>query len=725
MSGMEREPRDEDVIDLREYWRVVWGRKWSIISLAGVITLATAMVVFSLKPVYRATAMVMVESSKSNVVSIEEIYGIEGAGREYFQTQFEILKSRTLVDRLVTKLKLVDHAEYLPDDDAPRFDFKRYLPAELRVDERAPTAAERHDEVVEAVIERLTIAPVRNTQLVKISFEANDPALARDVPNQLADLYIVGDLEGRLSMTQKATTWLTERLGGLRKQLEGSEQRLQAFRDRSGLVDIQGVSAAPARQLEQAMSRLAASNEKRTVAESLHRQVQSLKGRSLEAYESLPAVLRHPLVQQFKAAEAEAGREVAELTKRYGAKHPKMVAARSKLEAAQGNTRQQIAKVVTGIEKEFEAARANEQAQQREVARLKKELQEINRKEYELETLERDATANRELYGMFLTRFKETDVAVGMQSAIARVVDPSVLPREPSKPRKGLILAVSLVLGMLFGVLLAFLREHLDNTFKGQEDTEQRLGLTVLGFLPLLKLRGKLKHRAFRTLESEPKGAFAECVRTVRTGVTLSGLDDPHKVLVVTSSVPGEGKSTVAASLAMSLAQMETVLLIDADLRRPSIGTMFELDGKESGLSALVAGTEEGSDCIHRTEIENLHVLPAGIVPPNPLELLASKRFADLLEKLASVYDRIVIDSAPTHAVSDAMVLSRHASAVLYVVKADDTTYHVAQTGIRKLRQVDAPLLGVVLNQIDLKKASRYYGKYGYYGYGSYSYAEG
>ncbi|MBL4623581.1 MAG: polysaccharide biosynthesis tyrosine autokinase, partial [Flavobacteriales bacterium] len=402
-----------------------------------------------------------------------------------------------------------------------------------------------------------------------------------------------------------------------------------------------------------------------------------------------------------------------------GHKHPNIIATKSELKTAKNNTHKQIRRIVSGIKKEYEVARANERAVERELASSKNEARGINKKEYKLRILERDVSSNRQLYDMFLTRFKETNVSDDMQTTIARVVDPSVVSYIAHKPKKKLIVGIALVLGLFISVLLAFLLEYLDATFKSVEDVEKRLGMTVLGILPLLK--DNIDDRSVKTHFIENgKSNYSESIRTIRTGVMLSGLDNPHKIILVTSSVPSEGKSSLACNLAMAVGQMEKVLLIDADMRRPTIGRTFGFSPATPGLSNLVAGTEPVEQCINKLEGTDIDIMTSGIVPPNPLELLSSKKFEEILMSLSEQYDRVIIDSAPTQTVSDSMMLSQYASAVIYVVKSDETPYHVAEQGIKRMHEVKAPLLGVVLNKVDVSKSQSYYGYYGYgQGYGT------
>ncbi len=721
---------EESSINLQDYFRVIGKFKWNIVGLSVVITVLGLLVIFSLPQIYRSTATLILEAGASKVVSIPDLFSVDGNKRGFYWTQAQILKSRELAERVIDRLNISEHYEYKIERRGGGFSFKDLLPKGILPQHDEVSLEQNTDKVNELIrssivakfSSNLSVEVVNNSQVVYISFDSGDPELAAKVPNALVDIYIESILESRLEMTRKATSWLTSRLENLRKNLEDSEKALQDYRERSGLIDVEGVRTTVAAKLAELTSRLVEARKLRAQAENIYNQVNGVK--DMERLEAIPSVLGHPLVNQFKQNEADALRVLSELRQRYGDKHPKIVAAATELETIRANIRKQIRQIISGIKSEYDLAVADERAIADDVRKVELEVQEINRKEYELRVLERDVESNRQLYDMFLTRFKETSIADDMQSPIGRLVDPARPSFSPYKPNvQNLSLAV-FVASVVFSIVLAFVMEFLDHTFKGIEDVERRLKLSLIGVLPLMRNMKENKSPQKQFL-SDKRSNFSESVRTIRTGLLLSGLDNPHKVVEVTSSLPGEGKSTVAVNLALALAEMEKVLLLDADMRRPSVGKTFGFDPKVTGLSALVAGSAKASECIHKVEDTNLWILPSGIVPPNPLELLSSKRFADVLQQLGEVYDRIVIDSAPTQAVSDALVLSKHASALLYVVKADTTPYHVAQQGIKRLREVNAPLLGVVLNRVDIEKATGYgksgYGYQGYYssGYGS------
>jgi len=713
----------DDEIDLRQLWLSIYRRKWSIIALTLVVAMLSVLVVFNITPIYQASATLQIENKAANVVSIEQVYGIDGAGNEYLQTQFELLKSRALAERVVRQLSLDTHPEFDPrQQPAPLVDWRGVIKSLLPitpddVTAAAPTEAEIFDGVVRAFRERIGVSPQGKTQLVVVSVEMADRATAALAANALADGYIESQLEAKLEMTQTATSWMNDRLVGLKDSLADSERRLQAFLEQENLVDLQGITTVSANELSSTGERLTDASRERNAAESMYRQVSAISSSNYRRLASVPAVISDPVVAQFKAAEATASARVQELSRRYGAKHPAMVAAQSDLNSARESLKAQVAQVVGSIENNYRLAVANEQGLKSSFEQNKEQIQNISRNEFRLRELQREVETNRSLYDTFMTRLKETSATQDLETVNARVVDRAVVPNAPIKPKKSLIVALATLLALMLGIGLALLLDMLNNTFKGTEAIENKLNLPVLGILPLLK--GKHLKAARLFIQGKDK-AFAESVRTIRTGLVLSGMAHPYKVTVVTSSVPGEGKTSVSSNLALALGQMENTLLIDADMRRPTVAKHYEFAAGTPGLANLIAGTARLEECVQ--QVDGISVLPAGMVPPNPLELLSSERFGEVLAQLSEQYDRIIIDTAPTQAVSDALVLAGHANAVIYVVKSESTSIPQVQAGVGKLLQLGAPVKGVVLNQLDVKKAAKYgYSYGGYYDYYGYS----
>ena len=731
---------EHDLAERLRFWRrSVAKQKWAALGVALSVILTTCYFVFSATPIYVAFATLYIEPDRVKVVKIDEVYGGgTGAGREHLQTQAEIIKSHDLHKKLVRKLKLhvtpavanepKTEAEaqasplmtaWLPTDWLP----SSWLALMQQPDKPAATEEEQITAIAGAIGGGLKVDIIRNSQLIRISFESADREFAARIPNALAEAYIENDLDGRMKMTQQANAWLTERLAGLRQKVTAAEQGLQSFRDREKIVAVNTVALSGAgNQLFQLTGNLVVLRQKRTEAENDHNLVQAALKRK-DPLDSIPAIKNNPAVQRAKNVEIDLAQKLSETTKRYGHEHPRMIALDAEVKAARDNTQKQMELAVAAVRTAVEVARANEQSVERALAETKSSIHNMNRKEFDLGVLEREVTASRQLYDMFLSRFRETSVARDMQSTIARVIDPATVPEIPVRPNKRKAIMFATMLGVMLGIMLAFLLEHLDNTVKSADDVEQKLRAPLLAVLQKLKSRDTDELAYVVLGNAQP--IYAESIRTLRTSVMMSALDDPHKVLLVTSSVPEEGKTTVAINLAVAFGQIKKVCLVDADMRRPSIAKNLKIDRSAPGLSHLVAGTEPAANCIHLDKESGIHVLPSGVVPPNPQELLSSRRFSDVMKDLHKMFDIVVIDSPPLQLMSDALVLSSHVNAVIYVVKANFTPHQISRAGLERLRKVGAPTLGVVLNQLDTRKADKYYGygKYSIYGkdYGYYS----
>lgn len=719
-----QQPLDDDFIDLGRLFRAVMRYKWGILGLAFAITLATGLVVSSMQPIYQASASIVLEVEAANVVNVEDVYTVGGQyDYNYNQTQFEILQSRNLAERVVRRLELHKHPAFLPEpeEEEPGFSLRSLLPASEKEPPVQRTAEEEEELAIQAatgtVAYGLSISPVQYSYVVYLNYESNDPALAARIVNAIAEEFIASNLETRLDGTVQATGWLDSRLTDLKENLSRSEQALQDFREQEGLVSVAGKTSLGNTELAALSQRLEDARRARIEAENIREEVQGMGNASTEELMTLPAVLEHQLISDLKKEQGKLQRKVSELAKRYGPKHPKMIAAQSDLTASEEDLGREVRKVVSGISREYEVALRNEQQLQATWEASKSEMQDFNRVEFKLQELQREVDTNRQLYDIFFTRIKSVSETGGFEKPHARIVDRALVPGAPVKPNKKLSVILAFVLGIMLGCGVAILLDILDNTIKNPDDVQDRLGSPLLGTIPKQKPG---KDGQFDQLWQQPQSPFAEAVRTVRTGVVLSGLDDPAKVIVVTSTVPGEGKSTLALNLAAALGQMENTLVIGADLRRPSLASKCKLAPNHRGLSHFVSGTAELEECIERVEELGINVMPAGVVPPNPLEMISSKKFAEALHSLKDKFDRIVIDSAPVQAVSDALILASYADSVIYVVKADSTSATAAQRGIASMVASNEPLTGVVLNQFDAKKASKFYYGNKYYQYSDY-----
>jgi polysaccharide biosynthesis transport protein len=716
-AGLPAEIGSSEPLELALYWRAVMRRKWWLAGTALACAVLAGLAVSFITPYYRATVTLMIEQSRAKLVSIEEVYSGVSPNREHYQTQAEMLRSPALATRVVEKLGLNTHPEFDPRQRKPS-PWAAWLPgAKEEPAQRAWTEERVQAAVLNDFVRRITIEPVRLTQLVKVGFDASDPELAARIANAIAAAYIDADIEIRSRMRQRATDWLADRLSDLKGNLETSERSLQQYREREGIPDTKGLAqSGVVRQLETLSAALNDATQVRADAEANYRQVKDAKDRA-----SVPIILRNTNIDRLKDVEGQVEKKIAELSERYGPEHPRLVQAKVELAQARERTRRGIDDAIASFAKEYQVALANERAAERALAAAKGSVVQMNRKEFQLEALEQDLTANRGIYEKFMNRYRETRAATDTHSSVvARVIDPAVRPGFPYKPRKREMVMAGFAGGLLLAAIIGLLLERMNSTIKSADEVEQKLGLPTLAVVPLLT--GDSAGTAGRYYLENPSSVFSEAIRTARTSILLSSIDSTNKVLLVTSSVPSEGKTSFALNLALAHAQAKKTLLIEADLRRPSVGKQLGLDPTKPGLTNLFAGDASFPECVQRVEGSSLYVLPSGPSPENPQELLSSKRFAHLIERVSAACEVVIIDSPPVHLVSDALLLSQLATGVIFVVKAGDTPYPVARRSVRALHDAGAPIIGVALNQLDFAQADRYYGAYTGYAkeYGAY-----
>jgi capsular exopolysaccharide synthesis family protein len=726
MNQINENPLSEEVIDLSAYLNVIKRNKWRILSFAIVATLLTIMVALTLVPKYVATATLLIEAEQTKAVSFEEIYGLDSNKKEYYLTQFEVIKSDSIAREVITKLDLKAHADFIPK---PSFigEAKAYIKGLvpfLNKAERQQLTEQEHQDLqmlglLAAFKSRLTVSPILNTQLVKVSFESSDPKLAALVANTVGEVYIESQMRAKMGITQQASSWLNTRLSALRIQLDTSEQKLQAYREAQKLVDIEGIAGLVTQELEQTSEQLVTARTEKNNLQSINRVISEYGNNNLELLGSMPEITSHKVVQDVKREVILVERKVSELSEVYGPKHPKIISAKAELATVKSNLNKQIKGLITGIEKELNRITRTVSALEADLVKIRAEYQEITRKETAYNQLKREVETNRNIFNTFLSRSRETEVTSDFSSAAARFTDRAYAPKDPSKPNKKLIVVLAFVASFGFAVVMSILFDVLNDTVKNKNDVENKLAQRMLGILPHVKVPKNSVFPVNAYLDDNYR-RFAESVRTFRTSLLLTQLDRGHKVIAVTSSSPGEGKTTTSTNLAMSLAQMGKVLLIDGDLRKPSIAKRFDIPVFHPGLSNLIVGTEQLSECIHIDEQSGVTIMPSGQIPGNPLELLSSNQFNELLVSLKQTYDHIIIDTPPTQAVSDALVIAQNTDSVIYVVKADLTRIKPIKAGIERLFESKAHIAGVVVNQVDITKSKEEH-NYGYYDYYDYT----
>lgn len=684
---------EELILQFYHYLSLLQSYYKQILGFAAVITLAAMVFSLSLTPIYQSTTSILIESQEAKAISVEEVVRVNKSHRAFYNTQYEIFRSRKLAELVSKKLDLKNHA---------LFKNKNYSDKQL----------------TSILIGNLSIVPLRETYVVYISYKSPDPELAAQVANAYADVYIEHYLESKLATTLKAQSWLSERLSSLRTKLEESENKLREYTEQENLIDVNGVKSMAISQHEQLTTQLIEIRKNKTKAQNTYDQLTSLSkssqqgstNNSTKELLSVSSILNQPIIQSLKSQESTLELKIAELSNRYGPLHPKMKSAQAELLSIREKLDYQVNDLVRVYEKELEVAKDTEQSILEQIKISSEEIKRINNKNYELTKLQREVEVNKELYDLFLTRESETYGISGFETPPVIIVDAATVSSSPIAPSKKLIVIAAFLLSLLFACVLVVLYDILDNTIKTPNDVEKKLGMYLLGILPLIKQLTPSNDRvAYKGFMEDSTSSFAESMRTIRTGLLLSSLNQKSKIIVVSSSIPGEGKSTVSTNLAATLGQMKSTLIIDADLRRPSLASTFAIDKSLPGLASVIAGTHRLEECIVKDVVKGVDLLVAGIIPPNPLELISSAQFKSLLETCGERYEHIVIDSAPTQSVSDSLVLSQYADLFVYVVKADATNASLVRKGLQRLQHAGINITGIVLNQVDMDN-NFYYG---------------
>ncbi len=723
-AGYFQPPAPDDGGELMTYVRVVRKRLWAILLLTALAGMVGWTISNGMPTIYSSTSTLLIEAAPTpnrNAMRLEDGAQASPFG-DNLQTQMEIMKSRNVVLRTIMQLRLWEQ---------PEFDPRRAPPAWLeQIKEKlgfapAPkpqwTDALLAEALVVPFINATKVQPVINSRLIKASFTAQDPQLAAMVVNTWVKVYIEEDRTARFNAAQNTTAWIEGRAQELRRNVQSAEKALQEFREKNNLVTVQGnTQAISTRQMEELTPRVVEARVKLTQLESAYQEMKSVKNGD---YTSVSWVMSFGSVPDARARETSARFKVAELSQNYGYEHPRMVQAQAELNEARENLRRQISVAVASLTREYETAKASLRSLESSLAQERSKAQTVNRSEFTLGQLEREVEASRELYNMFMARDKELDITADIEKVVARVIDLAQPVFIPVGPDRGRIILASVLLGLFGALAIAFAIEFLDNTVKGSDEAEKKLGYPVLTSLPRLKSDQRTDTVVEFLRNKDP--VFDEGIRTARTGLLLSAIDEPNHVFLVTSSSPNEGKTTFATNLAIALAQNHKTLLIEGDFRRPRMAEVFGLEKGSKGMANYVAATEALERCVHSVSGSDLKVMPVGDVPLNPLELLSSKRFAKTILELREQFDYIIIDTPPVEAVSDALAISRVANGAIFVLRADETVYPLAKNALQKLQRAEISIVGMVINSVDFVKAHRYYGQYSGYGRVGYKGYEG
>lgn len=705
-EGLSRSLHESD-LDLRDLLMTVWRAKW-LIALFALIGFGIAYAqLLRITPLYTSEVRVLWEIDKNNVVDIDPV--ARGLAGDYFSlsSQIEVLESGRLLERVVDGLGLVDdpifNASLMPPEGWTRWLSLGYVISRVKalIAGDPPTTAPSvsPDQARRSAISALRGAVeaewLDGTYVLKIRATTPDPQRSAEVANAMAKYYILDQLETKFEATRQATDWLTERVSDLRVALETAEQAVEAYSSGSSLVSEEAL-AASSRQLKDMRERAAAIGEER--ADTARRLGKIETARSAEDFAAVATLAREPRL-----------RTLADEIERLG-------------QAAQTGARSDL---VTRFDAELDRAKARmsfsterlkgqEMTVRKTIADLETKLDEQSKSLVELRQLQREAEASRLIYEFFLGRLKETSVQEGIQRPDARVLTEAVAPGRPSSPNRGMTLMIGSGTGVFLALALSFLVERLNATFRSTDELEVRTGQAVIGTIPMAPLNRR--RLLMQYLMDKPTSSVAEAVRNLRTSVLLANVDNPPKVVMLTSALPGEGKTTCCIALAqISEALGKRVLLLECDIRRRTFRNYFDLP-EGGGLLSVLSGARSFDEAVYLDESSGLFVLPGEESSVNAADIFASHRFADFINEMRERFDFIFIDTPPVLAVPDARVIAKNSDAVLFCVRWNKTARDTVVEGLRFFAQVNIKIAGLVLSQVNVNKMARY----GYTGYAYY-----
>jgi polysaccharide biosynthesis transport protein len=681
---------------LREFWEVLARRQRLIVAVLGAVMVLAAVRTFLTRPVYEGVAKLLIERENPKVLAFKEVAEVDSGRDDYYQTQYKLLQSRSLVR------KVIERENLLLD---PEFGGPRSREAAAALLATAPGEAAEFEAAVDTFLKGLSIQPEKNSRLVNVVFSANAPEQAARLANSLARLYIEQALQFRYETSSEAARWLESQFKEQRGKVEGAERALQELKEKDGIVNVDERRAL----LEQKLRDLGTSAN-RLKTERLEKEVLFREMRGARSVEDLPEVLRSPVVQSLRIELASLGRKEAQLAERYLDEHPEVQQIRKQGEETRRRLRAEADRIVQAAESDFKTAALQEASVLAAIESTKVEALDLARRSVPYESRKREMDAAKAVLDSLLTRAKETDVSQELKSSNIRIVDAAVIPRRPARPRPVRDLALAFLFGSGLAVGLALLLDHLDDTLKGPEDVRTHLGVPYLGLVPEADHPGTVA--ALALLHGQSHGAFVEGYRLLRTALSYSWPEQGSRVVVVTSAMPGEGKTLTSVNLGLTLALGEArVLVIDGDLRRSGIQHAFEIP-RTPGLSDVLVGKCSPEDAITMVPGTRLSVLPAGTPAPSPADLMTGSAMRHMLEHLRDRYDWIILDTPPVAAVADPLVLATYADGVVVVAGAETSSRTVVREALLQIAGTGARALGVLLNRAHLRRHSYYYGAY-------------
>jgi len=720
-----------DSIDLRNMWRAVWRWRTLVLWTTVALTALAIFVIYRLTPQYTGSAQVLVGLQQVKLGTIQDVLSDLKGDNEMIATEIGIIRSRKLAEKTVTKLNLDNDPEFNPALQSPGL-FANLLNSQHLIPQSwlawfsGSSDANRADnpddnrstaKIIDIFEDKLKVTSDGRSRIITVSFQSENPITAAQIANTLADAYIVERLDAKFEATKRANIWLADRLNTLRQEVQVTEDAVEKFRNDNGLLRTQNAAmpggqgmTLTTQQMAQVSTDAITAHTKYLEAQSRLAQLQrsgvTRGGASADVAikdNNILEVLQSPVIQALRAQEADAQRRGADLAAQYGDKHPKIVNVRAEIAEIRSKIQTEVNRVVDALRNEVATQQAREQGLNQLLAKMKVDAARNDIAEVQLRDLERQAQANRTLYENFLTQFKQTQSQDSFQQPDADIISHAPVPTLPSFPQKPVLILLSALTSFIIGILLALVCQNLDVAIRSMDQVRSLLKVHPLGMVPALGGIRRPGNRPESEVLDRPLSAYAEAIRSIHTNLMLSDVDARPRVVLVTSALPGEGKSTMAMSLAQMVARYgQRVIVIDGDLRRPAVHRLAGVSQKP-GLVEWLLNRNALEEVVYSTGPGGIDVIPAGDQPQLPPNLLSSDRFRQLLRGLMERYDMVILDSAPVLAVSDTRILATLAEKTLFVVRWASTSHKVAASALRQLHEAGAQVAGVALMAVDVK----------------------
>ena len=715
----------DDDINIRDLWRIIKKYKWTIFSFFALITITTAVTTLLMRPIYIATALVEVQPDKGGMVKFQNIETETVDTLQFLETQSRILKSKAVAESVINKLDLAENPEINGEIRQRGFiagilQIKNALAEMRKTNDTANLNSDLIKETnrLENFNNRLSVRALKNSYLFEISFESFDPQLSADISNTVVEEFIRLNVDRKINSSSGAKTFLQREIEKIQAKLETSEKNLTEFARENAIVDVEDKTNILNQRLSDLSTQITDVGAERLAAEAMYNR--SVSGLDTD---SLAPVLSSTLIQNYKTEYAVLQAEYFKLSRIFKPAYPQLVQIKAQMDELDSLIQQETKRIVEGIKGNFEQLQQKEQRLINLLAKQKQEILDIKDRSIQYNILKREWETNKELYRGLLERTKEVGVAAGMELNNISNVDKARVPIEPSKPNMKFNLLIASSLGLFGGVALAFLLSFLDNTVRSSDQFEQITGVPVLGILPIANHKYGSKsddqnvntdfHTELISILNKTD-TLSEAFRSIRTSLMFSSPQGVPKTVLVTSTGPSEGKTTISCNIASVLSvNGSKVLIIDGDLRKPRIHKVFQVPSSPGLTEALLNGFDSVKP--HKLDDEEVYILPSGVLPPNPAELLGSQQMSDLMAAAADEYDYVIVDCAPVLGLADSVVMTTKVDGMIFVAKAGEVNKDALRQTIKRLRMVRAPIIGGILNGVDVN--SDEYTNYGQYYY--------